>query len=108
MNKEVNKSNNNTIDEMEFNNNIIEDKVKGILNDCIDVTPNTNMCNKNDMSSTVTEVDEELKDNNIKSTCRKCHNCKEQFHISRVVSSKSSNPLSKICQSYYKKCNQEM
>ena len=108
INKEVNKSNNNTIYEMEFNNNMIEDKVKGSLNDCFNVNSDTNVCNKNDMSSTVTKVDKELKDNNIKSTCRKCHNCKEQFHISRVVSSKSSSPLRKICQSYYKKCNQEM
>ena len=51
---------------------------------------------KNDMSSTVTEVGEELKDNNIKSTYRQCHNCKEQFCISKAVSSKSSIPLSEI------------
>ena len=53
VNKDVNKSNNNTIDEMEYNNNMIEDKVKGSLNDCIDVHSDTNMCNKNDMSLTV-------------------------------------------------------
>ena len=45
VNKEVNKSNKNTIDEMGFNNNMIEDKVKGGLNDCIDVHSDTNVCN---------------------------------------------------------------
>ena len=44
VNKEVNKSNNNTIDEMESNNNMIEDKVKGGLNDFIDVHSDTNVC----------------------------------------------------------------
>ena len=44
----------------------------------------------------------------IKSTCRQCHNCKEQFRISKTISSKSSNPLIKICQKIYEKCNKEM
>ena len=60
------------------------------------------------MSSTITEVDEELKDNNIKSSNRQCHNCKEQFRISKVVSSKSFNPLNEICQKYYENCNKEI
>ena len=59
------------------------------------------------MSSTVTEVGEELKDNNIKSTYRQCHNCKEQFCISKAVSSKSSNPLSEIYQKFYEKCDKK-
>ena len=58
VNQEVNKSINNTIHEMEFNNNMIEDKVKGSLNDCIDSHSDTNVFNKDDVSSTVTEVDE--------------------------------------------------
>ena len=37
VNKEVNTLNNNIIDEMECNNNVIKDKVKGSLNVCIDV-----------------------------------------------------------------------
>ena len=45
VNIEVNKSKNNIIDEMEFNNNMIEDKVKGSLNNCIDVHSDTK-CNK--------------------------------------------------------------
>ena len=108
VNKEVNKSNNNTIDEMDFNNNMIEDKINGSLKNCIDVHSDTNVCNKNDVSLTATEVNEELKYNNIKSTCRQYHNCKEQFRISKAVSSKSSNPLSEICQKYYDKFNKEM
>ena len=44
VNKEVNKSNNNTIDEMDFNNNMIEDKVNGSLKNCIDVHSDTNVC----------------------------------------------------------------
>ena len=60
------------------------------------------------MSSTITEVDEELKDNNIKSSNRQCHNCKEQFRISKAVSSKSSIPLSEIWQKKYEKYNKEI
>ena len=108
VNKEVNKSNNNTIDEMDFNNNMIEDKVNGSLKNCIDVHSDTNVCNKNDVSLTVTEVNEELKYNNIKSTCRQYHNCKEQFRIFKAVLSKASNHLSEICQKCHDKCNREM
>ena len=35
VNKEVNKTKNNKISEMEFNNNMIEDKEKGSLNHCV-------------------------------------------------------------------------
>ena len=55
---------------MEFNNNVFKDKVKGRFDVYIGVQSDINVCNKNDLSSTVTEVDEELKDNNIKSTSR--------------------------------------
>ena len=44
---------------MEFNNNVIKDKVNGILNLCIDVHSDINVCNKNDIFSTVTGVDED-------------------------------------------------
>ena len=55
VNKKVNTLNNNMINEIEFNNNVIKDKVKGILN----VFINVHAYNKNDLSSTVIEVDEE-------------------------------------------------
>ena len=70
VNKKINTLSNNIIDEIEFNNSIIKDKVKGILNMFINVHSDINAYNKNDLSSTVIEVDEELKDNNIKSTSR--------------------------------------
>ena len=63
---------------------------------------------KNDLSSTVVEVDEEMKYNNIMSTTRLCHTCKDQFRTSKEVSSKLSNPLRKICQQCYDKCNEEI
>ena len=46
VNKEVNKTKNNTIGEMEFNNNMIEDKEKGSLNGCIGVHSDTIVCKK--------------------------------------------------------------
>lgn len=61
------------------------------------------MCNKNDVSLTVLEFDKEKKVNNIKSTCRQCQNCKEQFSISKAVSSQTSNPLNEMCPKYYDK-----
>ena len=86
VNKEVNTLNNNIIDEMECNNNVIKDKVKGSLNVCIDVHSDINIYNKNDLSSPVTEVDDELKYNNNKSTNRQCYNYKEQFRTSKALS----------------------
>ena len=55
------------------------------------------------LSSTVAEFDEEMKDNNIKSTTHLYHTYKDKFCISKAVSLKLSNPLSKICQICYDK-----
>ena len=93
---------------MENNNNVINDKVKGSLNVCMEVRSDNNVCNKNNLSSTIAEFDEEMKDNNIKSTTRLCHTCKDQFRILKAVSSKLSNPLSRICQKCHDKCNKEI
>ena len=49
-----------------------------------------------------------MKDNNIKSTTRLCHTYKDQFQILKAVSSKLSNPLSKLCQKCHDKYNKEM
>ena len=49
-----------------------------------------------------------MEDNNIKSTTRLYHTCKDKFRISKAVSLKLSNPLSKICQKCYNKCNKKI
>ena len=63
---------------------------------CIDVHSDKNVCNKNDLFSTVVEVDEEMKDNNIKSTTHLCHICKEKIRISKTVSSKNKYQKRKL------------
>ena len=48
------------------------------------------------LSSTVAEFDEEMKDNNIKSTTHLCHICKEKNRISKTVSSKNKYQKRKL------------
>ena len=71
---------------MEFNNNVIKDKVNGILNLCIDVHSDINVCNKNDIFSTVTGVDEDGKQLLVNViTVRNNFVFPKQFHQNRLI-----------------------